>query len=77
MQFAITLTTLPMIPLSTSGHMIICKEEEMGVAAPLPKLRGRGGQVPANPALSSFPSQNKKLLTMLPARKMSVLEGNP
>lgn len=31
MQFAITLTMLPTIPLSTTGHVIICKQEEMGL----------------------------------------------
>lgn len=59
MQFAITLTTLPTIPLSTSGHMIICKEGEMRAAAPSQKLLVRGVKIPASPALSSFPSQKK------------------
>lgn len=57
MQFAITLMMLPKSPLSTSGHMIICKEEEMGAMALSKKLQERGVKVSASPTLSSFPSQ--------------------
>lgn len=49
MQLAITLTMLPTIPLSTRGHMIICKQEGTG----LQQLRGH----PRQPQSLSFHSQ--------------------
>lgn len=43
---------LPMTPLSTSGHMIICKEEEVGVFT---KVLGGRREGPSSPSLSAVP----------------------
>lgn len=75
MQFAITLTMLPTIPLSTSGHMIICKEEEKGLWLLCKSFRRCKG--PHQTCAQQLSQPKSNLPVGFPAWKMSVLEVNP
>lgn len=67
MQLAITLTMLPTIPLSTRGHMIICKQEGTG----LQQLRGH----PCQPQSLSFHSQRGETSDVVSSSENESFEG--